>query len=135
MTRPISIAAAVAAAAVVGVVAAQQQAPITSGQPFPGPGSGILTVGGTVNIGNTPSVEAVQTGEWRVAVTNFPATVSLTPPDFVKAGTRYEITWPAGEREQVAVSAVGPAGWIRVQHTGGARWINVAAARAIQEVP
>jgi hypothetical protein len=116
------------------VAAAQQQAPITAGQPFPGAGSGILTVGGTVNIGNTPSVTAAQDGDWRVAVTNFPPTVRTTPPEFLRQGGRYEITWAAGEREDVIATAVGPGSWVAVQHAGGARWVNVGAARAIREV-
>jgi hypothetical protein len=116
-----------------GVVAWAQQ-----GQPRPGPGSGVVSVQGVVNVGNTPSVR--QDGEWRIAVANTPAVtianspvVSVSPPPFVRVGARYQIVWSSGETEQVAAASVGPDTWVRV--AGPERWINLAQARSISALP
>lgn len=109
-------------------------------QRMPGPGSGIVPVSGTVEIGNTPSVKATQLGDWRVSignqadvrVTNTPV-VNIAIPDMVKKGTRYSITWATGEQETVAVTQVGSSGWVRVERDGRVRWINLSSARAIEE--
>ena len=76
----------------------------SSGQdvrPTPGPGPGYVTVKGTVDIGNTPSIRTIQEGEWKVTlpagadvrVTNSP-TVTPASPEFLKVGRRYSVTWP-----------------------------------------
>ena len=108
------------------------------GQPKPGPGSGVVTVQGTVDIGNSLAVR--QEGDWKMAIANTPAVtiantpaVSVAPPDFVKAGARYQIVWPSGETERIAAAAVGTAGWVRV--AGPERWVNLAQARSVTTLP
>src|SRR4051812_17801876 len=72
-------------------------------QAIPGVGSGVTTVVGTVNVGNTPAVTianapavtASQAGEWRVAVANTPSVI-VALPAFVRAGAQYECVWPSG---------------------------------------
>ena len=102
-------------------------------QPRPGPGSGIVTVEGTVDIRNMPAVRAAQQGEWRVSITNVP-TVIAGPVPFLKAGQRYQITWSTGERELVRTVAMEPGGWVRVADTPD-RWINLGSARSISLAP
>jgi hypothetical protein len=58
--------------------------------------------------------------------------VAIALPPFVRAGGRYEVTWPAGDRETVAVAQVGVSTWVRVSGDGSERWLNLAAARSIQ---
>jgi hypothetical protein len=111
-------------------------------QPVPGPGSGIVTVQGQVDIGRLPTVDARQAGSWRVTldqaadvrVTNAP-TVAMAPLPFFKVGSRYEVTWAAGERETIAIAQLGTGGWIRTTVEGRQRWINLSGARAIEELP
>jgi hypothetical protein len=136
MRRRVAIQAA-AVAIGVGVLAFAQET-----QPVPGFGSGILKVSGTVDIGNTPLVLAHQAGEWKVVVANAPdvrvaslPAVSVASPDFVLKGSRYEITWSTGERQQVSVVQTATGGWIRVEAGSKQRWINLSSARAIDEVP
>ena len=103
------------------------------------PGSGVVTVAGTVAVGNTPSVRASQLGDWKVAladvadvrVANSP-TVTMTAPGFLQSGNRYDVIWPNGDRETVVVEQIGGAGWVRVD---GRRWINAAAARSFESKP
>src|SRR5262245_4486016 len=75
-------------------------------QPVPVPGSGIVTVGGTVSVANTPSVNAAQAGEWKVNLANTPA-VLLTPPEFLRPRGRYDIAWASGQRESITVLQIG----------------------------
>jgi hypothetical protein len=118
-------------------VSAQQETRKT-----PGFGSGIVNVIGTVDVGNEPSVRAVQSGEWRVQVANTAAvrvantpTVRLATPEFVRADQRYMIVWVTGEREEVRVTEIGTDGWVTVSHAGGGRrWLNVASARSVEQV-
>lgn len=113
-------------------------------QRVPGPGTGIVTVTGEVNVANRPTVMAAQQGEWKVLAADVvPVTVSSMPavtvtfPIALKKGSRYEIVWPAGEREVILVADGGRTPWVRVERdgAGAARWVNVSAARAIAEVP
>ena len=75
-------------------------------QPVPGPGTGIVTVQGEVDVRRLPPIEVGQRGDWRVSlanaadvrVVNTPA-VAIAPPTFLRARGRYEVTWPGGERE------------------------------------
>jgi hypothetical protein len=69
-----------------------------------------------------------------VRVASLPA-VSVASPDFVLKGSRYEITWSTGERQQVSVVQTATGGWIRVEAGSKQRWINLSSARAIDEVP
>ncbi|HEX2456541.1 MAG TPA: hypothetical protein VHI99_22775 [Vicinamibacterales bacterium] len=106
-------------------------------QPVPGPGSGIVTVSGSVSVANTPSVNAAQSGDWKVTLANTPI-VHLAPPEFLRPGGRYEVVSTSGQRETIAVLQIGSAGWaawVKVQTPDGrARWINVAAAASVEEV-
>jgi hypothetical protein len=111
-------------------------------QPFPGPGSGVVTISGGVDVRNTPSVNAAQRGEWKVAIDNAPdvriantPNVALTAPDFLSKGGRYQLTWPNGDREVVTIASGGSAGWVRLETTGRRRWINIAALRSVEDVP
>jgi hypothetical protein len=90
--------------------------------PRPGPGSGVMDVRGTVSIANIPDVQ----------VTNVPSVV-VTGPEFLQKGGRYKVTWPTGEPELITVADVPHGGWIRVAHAGGARWINLSAALAVEQ--
>ena len=135
MRRTLTIASVFTLAVLLCIGIAAQQT-----QPFPGPGTGVVPVTGTVNIANTPSVTASQAGEWKVAVSNAPDVrvvnpVVVAPPDFLKKGARYGITWPTGNSETLVVAQVGPLGWIRAEETGRVRWVNVATARSIEEMP
>ena len=107
-------------------------------QPVPGPGSGIVTVAGTVSVANTPSVNAAQTGEWKVTLAHTPA-VLLTPPEFLRPRGRYDVVWASGQRESITVLQIGSGGWggwAKVQTTNGhTRWINVAGAASVEELP
>jgi hypothetical protein len=114
-------------------VAAQQEV-----RPTPGPGSGTMKVTGSVEVSNTPTVEALQAGAWRVTLGETadvrlaaPARVSIHPPGFLRVGGRYTITWPGGEREGCAIEQIGAEGWVRTTAEGRQRWINVAMARSI----
>lgn len=97
----------------------------------PGPGSGITNVTGTVSIANIPNVRATQDGEWRVAVGNTPTVRVAEVPaaTFLRAGSRYEITWTDGMTETVTVGTMAANGWIEVDT--GHRWININSARAV----
>jgi hypothetical protein len=106
-------------------------------QPVPGPGTGIVTVAGNVSVSNTPSVNAAQSGDWRVTLANTPA-VLLTPPEFLHPRGRYDIVWSSGQREMITVLQIGSGGWgawVRVQTSDGrVRWINVAAAASVEQL-
>ena len=119
------IAACVLGAAGLAWSGAAAQAP-----PQASPGTGVVTIAGTVEVANTPSVNAGQLGEWKVAVANTPS-VTTPPPDFLRAGGRYDVTWANGDAERVVLEQIGRDGWVRVQAPDGTRWINVAAARSL----
>ena len=127
------------AAAIVFVVALMSAGVVAQlVYPMPGPGSGVVTVAGSVNVANTPSVNAAQMGDWKVTLANTPA-VLLTPPEFLRPRSRYDIAWAGGQRETITVLQIGSGGWgswARVQtSTGRTRWINVAAAASVEELP
>ena len=110
-------------------------------QPLPGPGSGVVTVHGTVDIGNVPVVSAAQHGAWSVSLVN-PADVRVTntptvvaaPPSFMKAGARYDVIWSSSEHEVIRVADVSGT-WVRVDASGRRRWLNLATAHGVDEVP
>jgi hypothetical protein len=96
----------------------------------------VVPIAGVVHVGNTPTVNAGQLGDWKVAVSNVPdvnvantPSVTMPAPDFVKARTRYEVIWTNGDRELVVVEQLGDDGWVRVNDQ---RWINVLAARSLE---
>ena len=113
----------------VGITLAAQQAV----RPVPGPGTGIVTVTGSVDIDDLPPVEALQRGDWKVAVANTP-TVHVAATEFPKPGAVYAITWSDGVQETLAIDQVLPGGWARTAGSQGSRrWVNVATARSVQE--
>lgn len=134
--RAAIIPAALALIAVGAVLYAQETKPV------PGFGSGIVRVEGTVDIGNAPVVLAHQVGEWKVVlaappdvrVVNVP-NVSIPGPEFVKKGGRYEITWSTGERQVIRALEIAPGGWLRAEAGDRQRWVNLASARAVDEMP
>jgi hypothetical protein len=135
MSMRMAVGAALLTAGVGGFVFAQET------QRLPGFGSGILKVEGTVDVGNTPLVLAHQSGEWKMVVANQPdvrvvnvAAVSIAPPDFVRKGGRYEVTWATGDRQLIQVVQMAPGGWVRVEAGPRLRWLNLSSARAVDEV-
>jgi hypothetical protein len=98
-------------------------------QPRPGPGSGITQVQGSVSISNTPDVRVSNVADVRVL--QLPSVQIATPP-FVRKGGRYAITWTTGEIDNVTIVDSGQDGWVQVETTRS-RWINLRAARAIEE--
>ena len=111
-------------------------------QPVPGFGTGMVTIQGEVDVRKLPPIDVGQRGDWRVAlanvadvrVVNTPTVAIATPPN-VRAGGRYEVTWPAGDHETFAVAQLGSGAWVRTYGEGRERWLNLAAARSIQEMP
>ena len=116
------------------IVAAFGWAAIPAGQdvrPVPGPGTGIVTVTGSVDIGNMPPVR--QGSDWQVRFAS-PPDVRLMPPEFVKPRGRLELTWMGGGSETVVVLEAGAGGWARVESSSGRpRWVNLAQAQAVEE--
>ena len=111
-------------------------------QPVPAFGTGIVTVQGEVDVRKLPPMDVSQRGDWKVSLATVPdvrvvntATVAIALPPFVKVGGRYEVTWPAGDRETVAIAQLGGGTWVRASGEGRERWLNLAAARALQEMP
>jgi hypothetical protein len=128
------------AATVVIVVVVWVGVSARQGQALPGIGTGIVPIRGTVDISNVPTVQAVQQGEWRVAVAGTTdvrlATlppVSIAAPDFLRRGARYNVVWSTSERELITVTQLGPGAWVQTQAPGRARWINLSAARSVEE--
>ncbi len=111
-------------------------------QSVPGPGSGIVTVQGEVDIRRLPPIDAYQRGDWKVFLANVPdvrvvntPAVTLAPLAFLKAGGRYFVTWSAGDTETIGVAELGSGGWVRAAGQGRRRWLNLATAKAIEEIP
>ena len=111
-------------------------------QPVPGFGSGTVTVQGEVDVRRLPVIDVGQRGDWRVLVTNTPEVrvvnmpaAAVAPLPFLKVGARYEVTWPVGEQETIAVTQLGGGGWIRSTVNGRQRWVNLSLARVVGEVP
>ena len=131
-------------AGVLIAVAALYWARSTNGQvqSVPGPGSGIVTVQGEVDVRRLPPIDAGQRGDWKVSlanvaevrVVNTPA-VTVAPPPFLKVGRQYLVTWPAGETETIVIAEVGSGGWSRAASGKRPRWLNLATAKAIEEIP
>ena len=131
-------------AGVLIAVAALYWARSTDGQvqSVPGPGSGVVTVQGEVDVRRVPPIDASQRGDWKVSLANVPdvrvvntATVTVAPLAFLKVGGRYAVTWPAGDREMVGIAEFGNGGWLRAAGEGRRRWLNLATAKTIEEIP
>ena len=123
-----------AAAAVALAIGARAQV-----QTVPGPGSGIITVTGRVEVADGV-IHAVQNGEWKVLVANAPdvrvvntPTVAQAPMPFLKVGARVAITWPDGVRDTVEISQLGGGTWILADGRSRPRWINLSAARSVED--
>ena len=126
------VGAAIAAAALFWVAASSGQ----DVRPVPGPGSGVVTVRGTVDVGSMPDVRAVQAGEWKVSVANTPnvRVAATTHLDFVRQGQRYRVIWAPDQTEEVVVAQLGSWGWIRVESKTGAAgstWTRRKASRSV----
>ena len=100
-------------------------------QSAPGFGPGVVTVTGTVDIGNVPAVNAVQRGDWKVAVSELPE-VTMAPLPFLRVGRAYKITWPVGEIQTITVHATGPGGWVATD-ANRRLWLNLAGARSVED--
>jgi hypothetical protein len=98
-------------------------------RPRPGPGSGVTPISGSVGVTSLPPVDAKQSGEWRVAVTDLPE-VRVAGPSFVEKGRRYKITWTNGDEQTVTVSSPGADGWVQVVQD--AAWLNLRNARSVE---
>ena len=101
-------------------------------QPMPGPGTGVVTVTGKVDVGQAPPLRAIQEGEWRMAVTSAPPLVQA-PLGIVRPRARYLVTWTTAETEVIAVEELGPGGWVRGSVGDQDVWMNLAAARSVRE--
>jgi hypothetical protein len=122
------LAAVVPLAAVPLLRSAPQQVP---GLPTPGSAA--------VQVVNQPTVQAVQTGEWRVTV---PGTVAVAlargtalaaeTPDFLEAGHRYIIRWGTGLTGTYTVVQASR-GWALVRSGNSRLWVNAAMAVEIEE--
>ena len=107
-------------------------------QTVPGPGSGIVTVTGRVEVVDGV-VRSIQSGDWKVTLANIPdvrvvntATVAAAPLPFLKTGTRITLTWQDGSRETVRVGQLGGGGWVLDDSAGRNQWVNLGAARSVE---
>ena len=108
-------------------------------QSTPGPGSGVVTVTGKVDVDNV--VRVAPGADWKVSVSNVPdvrvanvPSVSLAALPFVKVGERYEVVWGPAERDTIRVTNAGSGGWVQVENASRPRWINLSLARAVEIV-
>jgi len=108
-------------------------------QPVPGPGSGVVTVVGRVEVADG-LIQARQSGDWKVAIANAPdvrvaniPTVALAPLPFLKVGARLEVSWPDNTTATIRVVQLGGGGWCLIE---GQRpqWINLSLARSVSDV-
>jgi hypothetical protein len=128
------VGAAIGAAAMFSVAASSGQ----DVRPVPGPGTGVVTVRGTIDVGSItsmPDVRALQAGEWKVALANTPnvRVAATTHLDFVRQGQRYRIIWAPDRTEEVVVVQLGSWGWFRVESKDRRRWINLNEAQSVEE--
>ena len=107
-------------------------------QPVPGPGSGVVTVVGRVEVADGV-IQARQSGDWKVVIANAPEvrvvnipTVSPAPLPFLKVGARLEVSWPDNTTATITVAQLGGGGWCLI---GGQRpqWVNLSLARSVGE--
>ncbi len=129
MRRYFALAAVVAIAIMLW---ARPATPAGQVQSRPGAGTGVVTVTGTVDLGEVPPLRTMQSGDWKVAVTNAPPAVRA-PLGIVRVGARYEVWWTTSDRDVIQIDEIGPGGWVR--GTVGERnvWLNLDAARAVGE--
>ena len=82
MRRYFALAAVVAIAIMLW---ARPATPAGQVQSRPGAGTGVVTVTGTVDLGEAPPLQTMQYGDWKVAVTNAPPAVRA-PLGIVRVG-------------------------------------------------
>jgi hypothetical protein len=109
-------------------------------QAVPGPGSGIVTVQGEVDVRRLPLIDVAQRGPWKVSLAETAdvrvvAPVYVAPPAFIRSGGRYLVAWGGTERESIEVTQVGGGGWVRTGGGARVRWVNLTLAQAIEEMP
>ena len=108
-------------------------------QAVPGPGSGVVSVVGRVEVADG-LIQARQSGDWKVGVANTPdvrvvntPTVVPAPLPFVKAGVRLLVTWADGSTVTIRVVQPGGGGWCLTESQRPA-WVNLNLARSVEEV-
>jgi hypothetical protein len=129
MRRYLALAAAVA---IPMLLMARPATPAGQVQPRPGAGTGVVTVTGTVNLGDAPPLHTLQSGDWKVAVTNAPPAVRA-PLGIVRVRGSYEVRWTTSERDVIRIEEIGPGGWVRGTVGERAVWLNLDAARSVTE--
>ena len=124
-----------ALAAVVAIpmlVMARPATPAGQVQPRPGAGTGVVTVTGTVDLGEVPPLLTMQSGDWKVAVTNAPAGRPRAARNRSRGGP-YEVSWTTSERDLIRIEEIGPGGWVRGTVAQRSVWLNLDAARSVTE--
>lgn len=108
-------------------------------QQVPGPGSGVVSVVGRVEVADG-LIQARQSGDWKVLVANTPdvrvvntPTVVPAPLPFLKAGVRLQVTWADGSTATIRVVQPGGGGWCLTEGQRPA-WVNLNLARSVEEV-
>lgn len=108
-------------------------------QQVPGPGSGVVSVVGRVEVADG-LIQARQSGDWKVAIANAPdvrvvntPTVVPAPLPFLKVGARLEATWPDNTTLTFRVAQLGGGGWCLTEGQRPA-WVNLNLARSVGEV-
>jgi hypothetical protein len=111
-------------------------------QSVPGPGTGVVTVQGVVDVRDLPPIDVGQRGDWKMSLANVAdvrvvntPTVAAAPLAFLKVGGKYDVTWPAGDRETIGVAQLASGGWVRATGGGRERWLNLSVAKVIEEAP
>ena len=134
-------AARVAVVGAAGLLLVAAVGKVTSGQGFPKPTiqEGPVEVRGSVNVANSPTVGARQSGLWSVSLDE-QAHVRIATPSFVERDRTYDFRWSEADRwERYRVINVIGDGWVlaEAQYPGAARsqqYLNVARAVAIVRV-
>jgi hypothetical protein len=108
-------------------------------QSVPGPGSGVVTVTGRVEVVDG-MVRSTQNGDWKVQIANVPdvrvtntATVARAPLSFLKTGVRVMVTWQDGTQETIRVGQLGSGGWVFDDQATRRRWLNLDGARSVED--
>jgi hypothetical protein len=135
--RKTAIAVAVAALAIAaGALSIPASGQVQSA---PGPGSGVVSVTGRVEVADG-MIRASQLGDWRILVANAPdvrvvntATVARAPLPFLKQGARVLVTWQDGSTETVRLGQLAGGGWAQTETAGRTRWLNLDGARYVEE--
>jgi hypothetical protein len=127
--------------ALAGLVVLSNGGLLHSAPPQQVPGNlqpGTIAPGATaVQVVNQPTVQAQQSGEWRVSVPggvtiNKGGSLTFEGPEFLEVGKRYSIRWGAGLTGSYTIVQVSR-GWALVRSGPNRLWINTALAVAIEE--